>query len=105
MDEQVDKMKELMVVEYFTALHYSQVHMVPKKPDGWRFALDYRELNLNIQGNSWPIPNIREMFARIGEHHPKYFAILDLTSHYHQIEVANPSRALTAFITHKGIKI
>ena len=103
MDEQVDKMVQLLVVEFSTSLHYSQVHMVPKKPEGWRFALDYRELNLNTQGNSWPIPNIREMFARIGEQHPKYFAILDLTSGYHQIEVHRDSRWLTAFITQKGI--
>ena len=43
------------------------------------------------------------MFAQIGEHRPRYFAVLDLTSGYHQVEVANPSRALTAFITTMGI--
>ena len=103
MDKQVEQMLDLQVIELSTALNYSQVHMVPKVPEGWRFALDYRELNLNTRGYSWPIPNIREMFARIGEQHPKYFCVLDLTSGYHQIEVANPSRALTAFITQKGI--
>ena len=38
--KQVEKMLAADVVEHSTALHYSQVHMVPKKPTGWRFALD-----------------------------------------------------------------
>ena len=101
--KQLGTMQEVGVIEHSTAMHYSQVHMVPKKPRGWRFALDYRELNENSESYAWPIPNIREMFARIGEHRPRYFAVLDLTSGYHQVEVANPSRAFTAFITTMGI--
>ena len=101
--DQVEAMQAVDVIEQSTALHYSQAHLVPKKPRGWRFALDYRELNENSESYAWPIPNIREMFARIGEHRPRYFAVLDLTSGYHQVEVANPARALTAFITTMGI--
>ena len=56
-----------------------------------------KEFNENSKSSAWPIPNIREMFARIGEHRSKHFAVLELMSGYHQIEVANPSRALTAF--------
>jgi hypothetical protein len=78
--DQVEGMQAVDVIEHSTALHYSQAHLVPKKPRGWRFALDYRELNENSESYAWPIPNIREMFARIGEHRPRYFAVLDLTS-------------------------
>jgi hypothetical protein len=103
MDEMVVEMVELRVAELSSSPHYSQVHLVPKVSDGMRFAVDYREFNLNSEGYSWPIPKIREMFARIGEHHPKYFCVLDLTSGYHQVEVHAESRWLTAFITHKRI--
>jgi hypothetical protein len=37
--------------------------MVPKKPSGWRFTCDFRELNANTVPMSWPIPNIREMLT------------------------------------------
>ena len=45
--KQVNKLVELGVVQQSQAPNYSQVHMVPKKSNGWRFALDYRQLNLS----------------------------------------------------------
>jgi hypothetical protein len=51
---------------------FTQVHMVPKSPTGWRFALDYREFNENSESHACPISNIRKMLARIGEHRPRH---------------------------------
>jgi hypothetical protein len=43
-----------------------------KKPDGtWRFRLDYRILNRYTKSKGWPIPNIKEMLARIGARRPQ----------------------------------
>jgi hypothetical protein len=103
MRNQVTKLQELGVVQQSQASNYSQVHMVPKKPTGWRFALDYRQLNLSTKSLGWPLPNIREMFSRIGEKHAKYYGVMDLTSGYHQCEIHPESRYLTAFITLFGL--
>jgi hypothetical protein len=101
--EQVYKLVELGVLRESQAAHYSQAHMVPKKPNKWRFTNDYRELNDNSESMRWPIPNIKEMLDRIGAKRPKYFAKIDLTSGFHQIEEAESCRWLTAFITSFGL--
>ena len=51
----------------------------------------------------WPIPNIPEIFARLGAKRPKFFAKIDLTSGYHQLPIDEASQILTAFITPFGL--
>ena len=41
--------------------------------------------------NCWPIPNIKSMLNRIGEQRPHFFAIMDITSGYHQAPLAKAS--------------
>ena len=82
---------------------YSQVHHTPKPNNKWRFCVDYRNLNTVSDGMGWPIPNISQMLQRLGQHRPRYFAKLDLTSSYHQAPLAANSRLYTAFITLMGI--
>ena len=78
---------------------YSQILRVPK-PDGtFRMCVDYRALNDCTADASWPIPNIAEMFRRIGSQKPKIFGIMDLTQGYHQAPLTFATRAYTAFIT------
>ncbi len=77
--------------------------MVPKPNSKWRFCVDFRELNKASTKEGWPIPNIQLMLNRIGSHKPKYFIVLDLTSGYFQIELAEESRVHTAFITSRGL--
>ena len=61
------------IVEKSHSPHYSQILMVPK-PDGtFRMCVDYRALNDCTADASWPIPNIAEIFRRIGSHKPKPF--------------------------------
>ena len=52
---------------------------------------------------SWPIPNITEMFRRIGSQKPKIFGIMDLTQGYHQAPLTFAIRAYTSFITFSGV--
>ena len=46
---QIDKLVELGVLKECQAGHYSHAHLVPKKPSGWRFTCDFRELNDNCE--------------------------------------------------------
>jgi hypothetical protein len=101
---QVDLLVRLGVVEpVSTAQAWSQVLLVPKPNGAWRFCVDYILLNLLILWNSWPLPNIKQMLERIGLKRPKYFAVFDLTSGYHQAPISKSSKIFTAFITSFGV--
>ena len=51
----------------------------------------------------WPIPNIKDMINKIGNKRAKWFAVLDLTSGYHQAPIDEKSKHLTAFRTATGL--
>ena len=77
--------------------------MVPKLDGTFRMCVDYRALNDCTADASWPIPNIAEMFRRIGSQRPKIFGIMDLTQGYHQAPLTLANRAYTSFITFSGV--
>jgi hypothetical protein len=102
--QQIDKLIKLKVIERSNAIYYSQVHLVPKPNNKWRFCLDYRNLNDATEFTSaWPIPNIEQCVNRIGSNSPQYFGIMDLTSGYHQAPLGAASQALSAFICFMGV--
>ena len=68
-----------------------------------RFCIDYRFLNGLTSSLSWPLPNIKHMFERLGAQKAKYFAVMDFTQGFHQIAMDKASAVLTAFITFCGI--
>jgi transposase InsO family protein len=101
--KQVEKMLELKVIQKSEANRYSQVLLVPKPDNKWRFCIDFQPLNSCCEGDSWTIPNIQQMLQRIGSHRPKLFAVMDCTSGYHQAPLSANSQVFTAFITFMGI--
>ena len=44
-----------------------------------------------------------ELLQRIGRKRPKYFAVIDFTSGYHQAPIAADTIPYTAFVTHRGV--
>lgn len=54
------------------ASDYSQVVMVPKPNNKWRFCVDYRQLNEILPSMGWPIPNIDRLFQRLGSKRAKF---------------------------------
>jgi hypothetical protein len=102
-ERQIELMLRQKVIERSRASAYSQV-ILAKKPNGkWRFCIDYRGLNKNLQTEFWVIPNIRELMQRIGAKKAKYYGVVDLTSGYHQAPLSKDSRELAAFVTHRGV--
>jgi len=82
---------------------WSQILLTPK-PDGtWRFCVDFRTLNAVTKSMGWPIPNIAQVLQRIGTKKPAWFAVLDLTSGYHQAPISEKSTPLTAFMCSEGL--
>ena len=66
-------------------------------------CIDYRFLNDCSTGGSWPIPNIKGIFERLGKHKSSRYGVVDLTAGYHQAPVAMNSRIFLAFICFMGI--
>jgi hypothetical protein len=93
------------IIQPSQASEYSQVLLVkkPHQPGAWRFCVDYRRLNEILQAMGWPIPNIERLFVRLGEKKAKFFAVLDLTSGYHQVLLDAATRKYAAFITDYGV--
>jgi hypothetical protein len=102
-DRQVQLLLDLKVIRKSTAERYSQVHLVPKPGNKWRFCLDYRFLNSCTTMEGGVIPMIYELLQRIGRKRPKYFAVIDFTSGYHQAPIAADTIPYTAFVTHRGV--
>jgi hypothetical protein len=69
----------------------------------YRPTIDHRIFNTTIESMGWPLPIIKDVFARIGGHKPKYFAVMDLISGYHQTPVAVDSIPSTAFVCFMGV--
>ena len=60
-------------------------------------------LNACTPDVSFPIPNIRQLFARMGTKKPTIFGVMDLTQDYLQAPLTFATRAFTAFITFCGV--
>ena len=55
----------------------------------------YRQLNLRTKKDSYSIPRIKDILNVLSGN--KLFAILDMKSGYHQIEMYEPHKKRTAF--------
>ena len=87
------------ITEPSQASHYIQVLLVPKPDGSSRMRLNYIALNTCTPDVSFPLPNILQLFVRMGTKKPTIFEVMDLTQGYHQA----PKRAFTAFITFCGV--
>ena len=65
--------------------------------------MDFRGLNVCIEPASWPLPNIKGLFERIGNCKPEILGVMDLTSGYHQAPIHPDHRIYTAFLCFAGI--
>jgi hypothetical protein len=101
--EYIAEYLRLGVIKESRAKYWSQVLMVKKPDNTYRFCVDYRALNAASEPHHWPLPLIKQMCQRIGSRRPKYFAKMDMTAGYHQCPLAMASQPLTAFITPMGI--
>lgn len=104
-ENQVDKLLKDNVITDSHSPWSAPVHLVPKKMDAsgerkFRMVIDYRRLNEITVDDKYPLPNITDLFDKIGK--SQYFSTIDLASGYHQIEINEADRSKTAFTTQSG---
>ena len=66
-----------------------------------RLCVDLRTVNKAIIVDTYPLPDIDEIFIQLSG--ATHFSKLDLKSAFNQLELDEESRHLTTFITHEGL--
>lgn len=105
-ERQVNKMLKDNIIRESHSPWCAPVHLVKKKQDAsgsikWRMVVDYRRLNEITVDDRFPLPNINDLFDKLGK--SMYFTTLDLASGYHQIQVEKQDRSKTAFRSPSGL--
>jgi hypothetical protein len=104
LEKQIRKLLACNVLEPSKASEYSQVHLVKKPDNTYRFCIDYKKLNAATSGEErWPLHKIEQMLRRIGNAKPRYFGKMDLTAGYHQTPLGESARVFSAFTTFMGV--
>ena len=99
-DEKIEEMLKNNIISHSRSPYNAPLIPIVKKDSTIRVVLDYRALNEKIVSDTYPMPNISEIFHSLGK--SKYFTSLDLRQGYYQLALDEESRPCTAFNTSKG---
>ena len=83
------------IISPSTSPHNTPIHLAKKKDGGYRFCLDFRQLNTITTKDKYPHPRIDETIDYLFG--SKNFSTLDLISGYWQIEIDEKDKAKTTF--------
>lgn len=104
-EKQVNEMLKSGIIKKSTSPYNAPIWVVPKKVDNsgeqkWRVVVDYRKLNDITISDKFPMPNMEDLFSKLGK--CLYFSTLDLAKGFHQIPIHPDDVHKTAFSTHTG---
>jgi hypothetical protein len=99
-ESNVQELLAAKVIEPAASPWASNVLLVQKKDDTWRFCVDYRKLNDVTRKEAYPLPRIDSCLECLGG--SRYFSTLALRDGYWQTELAQEDADKTAFITRSG---
>ena len=99
-EKQVQTMLEQGIVEECSSPWAAPLVIVKKKDGSNRICVDYRALNAVTQKDGHPLPRIEDSLDALAG--AVIYSTLDMTSGYHQVEVAKEDRDKTAFVTGHG---
>lgn len=102
---QINDMLRQGIIRQSNSPYSAPIWIVPKKMDAsnkakWRMVVDYRKLNQVTIDDKFPIPNIDDIFDKLGR--AMYFTTLDLAKGFHQVEIDEEDIKKTAFSTDRG---
>jgi hypothetical protein len=75
----------------------SRLVVVHKEEGGIRMALDYREVNTQLDTTTNQLPFQKTLFQQLGDQ--RYFAKIDNLWEYHQLRLNHERSKITAIIT------
>ncbi|CAC5395695.1 Retrovirus-related Pol polyprotein from transposon 297,Retrovirus-related Pol polyprotein from transposon 17.6 [Mytilus coruscus] len=94
-EAEIQKMVQQDIIEPSTSPWNSNIVLVKKSDDSWRFCIDFHSVNLLVLRPSYPLPRIDDTIDSLSG--SKFFSTVDLKSGYYQIPVAKEDRPKTAF--------
>ena len=83
------------------SFYVSRTVVKPKKDGTMRMCVDYREVNAQTEKDSFPSPQIDQVWPTLFR--ASFDASLDLLMGFHQVEFDPRDKAKTAFLTHRGL--
>ena len=98
---EVEKLLDKGIIETSSSPWAAPLVPVRKKSGKLRLCIDYRALNSVTRKDSFPLPNLADAVGQFVDN--KYFSSLDLLAGYHQIEMEEGSKELTAFSTGENL--
>ena len=86
------------------AIVSSNVVLVRKKDNSFRYVVDYRKLNdcCQQQQLSHPLPTLDDVIDVMAEQQPSWFSVLDFRQGYFQLKLDDETKYKTTFSTHDG---
>ncbi|XP_003740380.1 uncharacterized protein K02A2.6-like [Galendromus occidentalis] len=100
--EELERLETSDVIERIESSEWISALVVVSRKDGRiRLCVDLRAVNAAIVADVFPLPHFEDLLTRLGS--ARVFSKLDARSAYHQVELAENSRDLTAFITPWGL--
>ena len=89
--DEIDKLLEAGVIKESHSSWSAHIVVVPKGDGGKRLCMDFRALQAITRTCVWPMPRVKDIFAKLGK--AKFFTTLNLRSGYHNIAfMMMPSR-------------
>jgi len=102
LDRQIDRLIEGDITEESDSPWGNPVVLVKKSNNTLRLCVDMRKVNSVTKPIFFPLPLLEDDFLTVAENNPTTFSVLDMTSGFWQISLADSSKPKTAFVTHRG---
>lgn len=105
MREQIDALLQQGVIEECSDSPFAFPIVMAKRVGSskLRLCIDYKLQNDQTEPFPYPIPDIREQLDRLAG--KRFYCSLDCSSFFHEFEIVDEHRALTAFVTPWGQKL
>ena len=98
--DDIDKLLEAGVIRESHPSWSAPIVVVPKGDGGRRLCMDFKDLNAITRTYVWPMPRVKDIFAKLGK--AKFFTTLDLRSGCHYIVLEADAIKKTAFVMPLG---
>ena len=96
----VEDLEDAKLIEPTHSFWAAPSILVKKNDGSYRLVVDYRGLNKQIEGTSWPLPSLNDVVYSLDGN--CYFSNNDLTSGYFQMALDEESWNVTAFVSPIG---